>query len=360
MDEQQAMRRALELALKGWGRVAPNPLVGAVLLRGGRVIGEGYHAEFGAAHAEVAALAACDQPRGAVCVVNLEPCAHLGKTPACSEALKSAGIRRVVFAISDPNPAAGGGAEWLRSAGIEVESGVCREAAAALNAQFLWSELRCERPFVALKLAISLDGFVADRWGGSQWISSPEAREHVQWLRAGYDAIGVGRGTAQADNPRLTVRGALVPRVPPTRIVFSRSGSLGNDLHLVRTAKDVPTILIVDDDRAAAAERALADTGVIVIAAGGPKRILEALRSVGIRSLLVEGGGGLAVSLLEAGLVDRLVLFQAPLLLSQGLSPFPAADAVRLEAAERWIPVERNAFGDSNLLVLDRKLCLPE
>ncbi len=360
MDEYQAMRRAMELALKGWGRVAPNPLVGAVLLRDGKVIGEGYHVEFGGSHAEVAALAACDQPRGAVCVVNLEPCTHLGKTPACSEALKSAGIGRLVFATADPNYAAGGGAELLRSAGIEVESGVCQEAAAALNASFLWSEVRRERPFVALKLAISLDGFLADKWGNSQWISSPEAREHVHWLRAGYEAIGVGRRTAQADNPWLTARGNVVPRVPPARIVFSRSGSLRTDLHLVKTAKDVPTILIVDDDKAAAAGNAMADTGVAVIGARGPKRALEALRGVGIRSLLVEGGGGLAVSLLEAGLVDRLFLFQAPLLLSQGLSPFPTTGPVPLEAAERWIPVERKAFGDSNLLVLDRKLCLLE
>jgi len=360
MDEHQAMRRAMELALKGWGRVAPNPLVGAVLLRDGEVIGEGYHAEFGASHAEVDALAACNQPRGAVCVVNLEPCAHLGKTPACSEALKSAGVCRVVFATSDPSLAAGGGAESLRSAGIEVESGLCKEAAAALNAPFLWSEVRRERPFVALKLAISLDGFLADKWGRSQWISSPEAREHVHWLRAGYDAIGVGRLTAQADNPRLTVRGAVVPRIPPTRVVFGRSGSLRTDLHLVRTAKDIATILIVDDDRAAAAASAIADSGVTVIAARGSKRILEVLRGVGIRSLLVEGGGRLAVSLLQAGLVDRLFLFQAPLLLAQGLSPFPTADPVRLEATQRWIPVERKAFGDSNLLVLDRKLCLLE
>ncbi|MDH5549941.1 MAG: bifunctional diaminohydroxyphosphoribosylaminopyrimidine deaminase/5-amino-6-(5-phosphoribosylamino)uracil reductase RibD, partial [Gemmatimonadota bacterium] len=221
MTDAEAMARALELARRGWGRVAPNPLVGAVLVREGRLLAEGYHAEFGGEHAEIRALGDCADPSGATCVVTLEPCAHHGKTPPCADALVAAGVARVVFALPDPDPVAGGGAARLRQAGIEVAEGVGRLDAAALNAPFLWSRLRPERPFVALKMATSLDGFVADRSGASQWISGPEAREYAHWLRAGFDAVAVGRGTAVADDPALTVRGSVAPRVAPTRVVFA-------------------------------------------------------------------------------------------------------------------------------------------
>src|SRR5574341_146615 len=199
MNEQEAMDRALALALWGWGRVSPNPLVGAVLVRDGQVIAEGYHAEFGGPHAEAAALAACPDPRGATCVVNLEPCAHHGKTPPCADALVAAGVRRVVTALSDPHAEARGGRGVLERAGVEVKTGIRREAAAALNAAFLWGLARPDRPFVALKMATSLDGFIADAQGRSKWISGPEAQDYVHWLRAGFDAIGVGRRTADAD-----------------------------------------------------------------------------------------------------------------------------------------------------------------
>src|SRR5574341_7085 len=185
MNELEAMNRALALAVEGWGRVSPNPLVGAVLLRDGRVVGEGYHAEFGGPHAEAAALAACPDPRGATCVVTLEPCAHHGKTPPCADALISAGVRRVVIALRDPHPEARGGVEVMRGAGLDIEVGCRQEAAAALNGSFLWSVVRPDRPFLALKIAASLDGVVADAEGRSQCISGDEAREYVHWLGAG-------------------------------------------------------------------------------------------------------------------------------------------------------------------------------
>src|SRR2546428_14049448 len=190
LGEGVAMERALELARRGWGRVAPNPLVGAVVLRGGKVVGEGYHAEFGGPHAEVVALeAAGGGARGATLVVNLEPCAHHGKTPPCTEAIVAAGVARVVAAVSDPDPQARGGAGVLRAKGVIVSIGLLAEAAAALNAPFLFAREQEERPFVALKLATSIDGRIADAAGSSRWVSGEAAREYVHWPRARVGAI---------------------------------------------------------------------------------------------------------------------------------------------------------------------------
>lgn len=359
MTELEAMTRALSLALKGWGRVAPNPMVGAVLLKEGAVVGEGYHAEFGGPHAEVAALAAGPDPAGTTCVVNLEPCAHYGKTPPCAEALIAARVRRVVIAVRDPHPDAAGGVEALRQAGIEVDLGVGREAAAGLNASFLWSLRRAELPFVALKIATSLDGFLADAQGRSRWISGPEARDYVHWLRAGFDAIGVGRRTADTDDPQLTVRGPLEPRVPPRRVVFTRSGPVRPDLRLVRTAEEVPTIVVTDPGAQSGTERALRGTGVQVIGAPGLRAALGKLRTLGIRSLLIEGGASLAVALLGQNLVDRLHWIQAPFLLGSGTSAFGPREPIAIDAAKPWAVRERRALGRDTLLVVDRELCLP-
>src|SRR5512134_1004961 len=206
--ERDAMARAIDLAWQGWGRVAPNPMVGAVVLADGRTVGEGWHAEFGRRHAEVVALdAAGVQARGATLVVTLEPCAHDGKTPPCTRAILAAGVKRVVAAIRDPHPAARGGVEALQREGVEVEVGLMADAAAAQNAAFLCACQRTERPFVALKLATSIDGRIADADGNARWVSGEEARSWVHWLRVGYDAIAVGGTTALTDNPQLTARG---------------------------------------------------------------------------------------------------------------------------------------------------------
>src|SRR2546426_3384658 len=239
--ELAAMRRALELAWRGWGRVSPNPMVGAVVLRGDETVAEGWHAEFGGPHAELAALhAAGDKAHGGTLVVTLEPCAHHGKTPPCTDAIRAAGIRRVVAAVRDPDAEARGGVEVLKRAGIETQVGLLAEEAAALNAPFLFTRQQTDRPFVALKLATSIDGRIADAGGRSQWISGPEARDHVHWLRAGFDAIAVGGTTALMDNPQLTARG-LTPRKPPVRIVFDRRAMLNLGVSLVQTARGVPT-----------------------------------------------------------------------------------------------------------------------
>lgn len=358
MTELEAMDRALALALRGWGRVSPNPLVGAVLLRDGQVVGEGFHAEFGGPHAEVAALASCPDPKGTTCVVTLEPCAHHGKTPPCADALISAGVRRVVIALGDPHPEAHGGVEVLRGAGVDIEVGCRQEAAAALNAPFLWGVARPDRPFVALKIATSLDGFIADAEGRSQWISGDEAREYVHWLRAGFDAIGVGRRTADADDPQLTARGAVTPRVPPRRVVFARSGRVREDLRLVRTAREVPTIVVTSPGARDRTERRLSGAGVQVVGAEGVTAALPALRALGITSMLVEGGSTLAAELLAQDLVDRLYRIQAPLWLGTGMPAFGPRDAVGLESARPWVVTERRALGRDSLLVVDRELCL--
>lgn len=360
MIEHQAMDRALALALHGWGRVAPNPLVGAVLLRDGDVVGEGAHLEFGKPHAEATAVTAAGAAaRGGTCVVNLEPCAHHGKTSPCVDALIAAGIARVVMSVRDPHREAGGGAEKLREAGVEVEIGLREREAAALNATFLWSQVRHERPFLALKIATSFDGFLADSQGRSQWISGQETREYVHWLRAGFDAVAVGRGTVAKDDPQLTVRGPVEPRITPLRVVFSRAGPIARNCQLVRTARAIPTVVFTSPERLHAAETDLDGTGVTVLAVDGLMAALRELRQREVRAVLVEGGGAVATALLAEDLVDRIYLIQAPLLLGDGIPALSTRRATALGDAARWTVTERGALGHDTLLVIDRKLCLP-
>ncbi|HEX9610978.1 MAG TPA: bifunctional diaminohydroxyphosphoribosylaminopyrimidine deaminase/5-amino-6-(5-phosphoribosylamino)uracil reductase RibD [Gemmatimonadales bacterium] len=355
------MRRALEIALAGWGRVSPNPLVGAVVLGDREVVGEGHHAEFGGAHAEVTALrAAGARARGATLVVTLEPCRHQGKTPPCTEAILAAGVRRVVAAIRDPDAAARGGAEVLRGGGVEVDVGLCAEEAAALNAPFLFTRRHRDRPFVALKLATSIDGRIADAEGRSKWISGPEARDFVQWLRAGFDAIAVGGTTALRDNPQLTVRGHVTPRRPPVRVVFDRRAMLNAGVELVETARAVPTWVVASLEAPATNVAILESNGVRVLRPSSLTAGLAMLRAEGIESVLCEGGGALGAKLLEDSLVDRLYWVQSPVWLGERAVPaFPGVPERALPEAPRWIPVERRALGADTLLVLDRELCLP-
>jgi len=356
------MRRALDLAWRGWGRVSPNPIVGAVVLRGNETVAEGWHAEFGGPHAELNALhAAGENAKGGTLVVTLEPCAHHGKTPPCTDAIRAAGIRRVVAAIRDPDPDARGGFEVLKRAGIETRVGPLAEEAAAQNAPFLFSRQQTDRPYVALKLATSIDGRIADAGGSSQWISGPEARDHVHWLRAGFDAIAVGGTTALMDNPQLTARGGLQPRKPPVRIVFDRRAMLNLGVSLVQTAREVPTWVVASPEAPIANVSVLEGNGVRVFRPETLAQGLAQLRLAGIQSLLCEGGGALGTKLLADGLVDRLYWVQAPVWLGEGAVPaFPGIPAYALADAPRWVVVERRPLGSDTLLVLDRRLCLPE
>jgi diaminohydroxyphosphoribosylaminopyrimidine deaminase / 5-amino-6-(5-phosphoribosylamino)uracil reductase len=357
VNEREAMARALDLAWRGWGRVQPNPLVGAVVLRNGELVGEGWHPEFGDRHAEAVALAgAGERARGATMVVTLEPCAHQGKQPPCTEAIIRSGIRRVVAALSDPNPVAAGGGELLRQAGLDVEVGPLGDAAAAQNAIFLHSIQDTARPYVALKLATTLDGRIADGYGRSRWISGEQGREYVQWLRAGFDAIAVGGRTARLDDPSLTVRGPVQPRVAPKRVVFDRAADLGPQLTLVRGATEIPTLVVAAPDADGGRVRRLETAGVTVLRADSLGLALTSLRSLGIGSMLVEGGGQLAGALLRAGLVDRYYWLQSPLWLGgDGVPALAGLPARSLDQAERWRVVERRSLGDDTLLVLDHR-----
>lgn len=350
------MTRAIALAWRGWGRVGANPLVGAVVLRDGAVLAEGWHAAFGGPHAEVVALeAAGPRARGGTLVVTLEPCGHHGKTPPCVEAIARAGLARVVYAADDVDPGARGGGAALRRAGVAVESGLLATEVRRQNAHFFHRHAGTGRPFLALKLAVSLDGRIADRHRRSRWISGEEARAWVHWLRAGFDAIGVGLGTVRADDPELTVRGAVTPLATPLRVVFDTRAELPATAALRRTATEAPTLVLAGAQAPAVHVTALKAAGVHVETAADLGGALRALRRRGVTSLLVEGGGVLAGRLVAAGLVDRIFLVTAPLILGgDGVPAFGALAGLRLEDVARWRVAGRRTLGADALTVLDR------
>lgn len=345
------MRRALQLARRGWGQTAPNPLVGAVVVRDGEVVGRGWHAAFGAPHAEAMALGdAGALARGADVYVTLEPCAHHGKTPPCTDALIAAGVRRVLVATADPNPEAQGGVARLRAAGITVETGLEEEAARELNAAFLFSHARQDRPFVSLKLALSLDGAIAAGDGTQRWLTGDPARRQVHRMRAHCDAILVGIGTAGADDPALTVRFGRRPRVAPRRLVLDRDARLDPTGSLARSAGKVPVEVLAGDPPADRVQ-ALEALGVEVTRAASLAEHLSGLRARGVRHLFVEGGAGVAGALLSAGFVDRLIIFQAPVLLGAGALSGLGTAVPSAGGGDRWTLVEHRRIGEDLLTV---------
>jgi len=341
------MRHALDLAVRGEGRVEPNPMVGCVVARGAEVIGQGYHRRYGGDHAEVEALrVAGSRAAGAEVYVTLEPCCHQGKTPPCTEALLRARPARVVVAQPDPFPeVAGRGLSRLREAGIEVVEGVLREQAEQICAPYL-KLVRTGRPWVVAKWAMTLDGRIATRSGSSRWISGERSRQLVHHLRGRVDAIIVGRGTARQDDPLLTAR-------PPgtrtaTRIVLDRRATLPVDSQLVRTASETPVMVVVGPD-APSAERARLETAgceVFAVTDGEPGRLIEALLDeLGRRrmtNVLVEGGGQVLGTLLDKQMIDEVHVFVAPKLIGGADAPGPIAglgiermnDALQIERPE--------------------------
>lgn len=322
IDESRFMRRALALAERGRGATAPNPVVGAVLVRGGRIVGEGWHRALGRDHAEVEALReAGRRARGATLYVTLEPCAHHGRTPPCTDALLAAGVTRCVVAVRDPNPIVNGrGLRRLRAAGVRVDVGLlAAEARSTLGGY--WTAHTQGRARITWKVAASLDARIADRHGRSRWITSPEARAHGHRLRATADAIVVGAGTARADDPRLTVRhGARASRTP-LRVVCDTRLRLPLSLKLFSRALAPGTIVACGRAASAARVRALESRGVRVwrlpLAGRGvsPRALAERFAREGCHDVLLEGGAVLGTEWWRAGVVDRLALFMAPLAL---------------------------------------------
>jgi diaminohydroxyphosphoribosylaminopyrimidine deaminase/5-amino-6-(5-phosphoribosylamino)uracil reductase len=335
------MRRAVELGARGLGSTSPNPVVGCVLLDPeGRTVGEGFHERAGGPHAEIHALRAAGAlARGSTAVVTLEPCNHSGRTGPCAQALIDAGVARVVFAVADPDAAATGGAETLRAAGIDVETGLLAAEAETGNTAWLTS-VRRGRPHVTYKYAATLDGRIAAADGTSQWITSEPARADVHRLRALSDAVVVGAGTARADDPHLAARGAGGP-AQPLRVVLDGSATAVKPGARILDGA-APTLVAVAEDADARHLSGLCDVLRLPRTAAGldVPALLAALHTRGIRSVLLEGGPTLAGSFVAAGAVDRVVGYLAPALLGAGPAALAGAgittltEALRLDVAE--------------------------
>jgi diaminohydroxyphosphoribosylaminopyrimidine deaminase/5-amino-6-(5-phosphoribosylamino)uracil reductase len=353
-SQERLMRLALREAAKGAGRTSPNPAVGALVVRGGRVIAAGHHARAGGPHAEVVAIrAAGARARGAELYTTLEPCDHYGRTPPCSVAILEAGMKRVVVGSADPNPLVSGkGVARLRRAGVEVIEGVLRDDCDALNAPW-FTFIREARPFVTLKAAVTLDGRIATRTGDARWVTGEAARRRVHRLRDRVDAVLVGAGTARADDPRLTTRLPGGRGRDPIRVVLDTRLRLPARLALLRPRSSAPTIVAHASPRAKVRPRGQVELLRCRPGKGGVdlRDLLAKLAARGVTHLLVEGGARVHARFVEERLVDRLAVFVAPKLAGAGGVPLVALtgpakmkDAIRLEDVE----VER--IGDDVLV----------
>ncbi|MBK1635742.1 riboflavin biosynthesis protein RibD [Rhodovulum adriaticum] len=356
------MALALSLGARGLGRVWPNPAVGCVIVRDGRIVGRGWTAPGGRPHAEPIALAqAGDAACGATAYVSLEPCSHHGKTPPCANALIAAGIARVVTALEDPDPrVAGRGHDMLRAAGIEVTVGILADAARRAHRGFLLSR-ETGRPMLTLKLATSFDGRIATASGESQWITGPKARRMVHALRARHDAVLVGGGTARADDPQLTVRGLGVP-TQPVRVIAAAGLDLPENGKLAASAAASPLWLCHAPDAPAQRKAAWAARGARLIQIDSdpqgrliPQALMRALGAAGLTRVFCEGGGQLAAALLSANLVDELAGFTAGLALGAEGRPALGAMALdRLADAPRFRLIETRRVGADALHLWER------
>lgn len=350
--DERFMRRALELAARGGNRTAPNPLVGALVVRNGRIVGEGYHHAFGGPHAEVNALrTAGPRARGATLYVTLEPCSpHPKKTPPCTELILRSGVSRVVAALRDPNPLVHGrGLSILRRAGIRVATGAGAAGALELNAPFIKVHER-GLPYVAVKWAMTLDGKIATRTGDSRWVSNDASRRWLHRWRDTFHAILVGSGTVLRDNPML--RGA---RTRPTRIILDTGARTRVDSNVVRTAREQPTILAVAPGAPASRLRRLARAGVQILELDlrNLRQVFEALAGQGLHKILVEGGGEVHASVLhEPGLADEACIFVAPKIVGgrEAKSPVEGGGVDAMSEALRLTNVQVERFGEDVML----------
>lgn len=363
-DDIAHMLSALALARRGLGNTWPNPSVGCVVVKDGRVVGRAVTAPGGRPHAEPRALdAAGHAARGATVYVTLEPCCHWGRTPPCTDALIHAGVARVVIATSDPDPRVDGeGIARLREAGIVVDTGVLRAEADEIVAGFR-NRVRLGRPLVTLKLASTLDGRIATRTGESRWITGERARRAAHALRGQNDAVMVGVGTLLADNPDLTCRLPGYRSTPVVRVVADSHLRTPLTARLVATAAQTPTWMLIREGTDRERRHAFAELGVTLIDVAGaetgvdPVAALAALGKAGITRLLVEGGAELAASLLRADVVDRIAWFHAPGVM--GADAWPAVQAFGIEhlaAMPRFMRVAETPLGDDILTRFTRKV----
>ncbi len=340
-DDRKYMLEAIGLAEKGRGLTRPNPLVGAVIVKNNRVIARDYHRGAGKPHAEILAMRKAKTTHGSTLYVNLEPCCHTGRTAPCTDAILKAGIKKVVFAVTDPDPrVAGKGARILRKNGLEVQSGVARVEAERLNDAYIGYH-RMQRPYIILKLAQSVDGRIATSTGDSKWISSLKARKLAHRLRSEVDGVIVGSGTVRADNPQLTVR--HLKGINPYRIVVTGNGKLPASCHLLKNNQDQLTIIASTKQATNVGTEKNNRTPIHWSIRPGTDGVdisdlVEQAGQFGMRSLLVEGGAAMITSFLRARLADKLILISAPRIIGDGLnsvgslSTISITDSVDLES----------------------------
>ncbi|MBC2714160.1 MAG: bifunctional diaminohydroxyphosphoribosylaminopyrimidine deaminase/5-amino-6-(5-phosphoribosylamino)uracil reductase RibD [Desulfobacteraceae bacterium] len=359
MNDRHFMKIALELAARGKGYTSPNPVVGAVVVKDGKIVGKGWHEKIGGPHAEVNAIDdAGDLTAGSTIYVTLEPCNHQGRTPPCTRKILAANIKHVVMAMKDPNPdVSGGGSDFLIQNGISVESGVCEAEARRLNESFI-KYIHTKRPFVMLKCAATLDGRIATRTGDSKWVTGESSRKYVHELRHEMDAIMVGVNTVKADNPSLTTRLEDKKGADPIRIVLDTKLSIPENSKLLQSPPGSDTLIITGNSKSSPKRDNLEKPGVKVIdAAMKDGRIdLDALMNqlgeMGITSILVEGGAQVAASALQAKIVDKVNFFYAPKILG-GDDGIPMCSGTGPELMADSIPVRNTSvrqFGNDIMI----------
>lgn len=355
-DPHGFMTRALTLAARGRGTTSPNPMVGAVVVRDGQIVGEGWHRGPGLPHAEVEAINdAGERARGADIYVTLEPCNHVGRTPPCTRKIQDAGIRNVFVAALDPNPyVAGGGNAYLREIGIPVEEGLCREQAETLIEDFIWYVKSGRRPFVTLKCAVTLDGRIATRTHDSRWVTGPASRTRVHELRHAVDGILIGSGTLRADDPALTARLDGISTRDPRRVILDSTLRISPTARVITGPSDADTIVICAPDASTERRSRLEDLGVTVVDVPRGKvgshagldldLVMTILGEMGIMSLMIEGGGSVASSALAWKVVNKVMFFMAPKILGgddgvpvcRGRGPEKMADAFQLHRIDTF------------------------
>lgn len=348
-DDELYMTRALDLAEKGRGYTGSNPLVGSVLVKDGRVIAEGYHQCFGGPHAEINALrSAGNEAEGSTLYVTLEPCSHHGKTPPCCEAVAKAGVKRVVCAVSDPNPLVNGkGLAYLQGKGIEISCGVLATEAQEQN-EIFFHFIKNRTPFVILKTAMSLDGKIATKTGESRWITSSEARAYVHGIRSSVGAIMVGVGTVLKDDPLLTTRTSEGEGRNPVRIVMDSNGRTPLDARLFKSIDEAPLLIVATPGISAERIEAYKKIGAEVLVIQASDRMeqvrltLQVLSERGISSILLEGGGTLAESFIRAQAVQKVMTFIAPIIIGGAEAPTPVeGDGIGVLAASAKFSIAR-------------------